>query len=64
MSKSLKKAVKYMKDNPVYHASVHSIGGIGVGILVAGPLAGVHPVRWGVAFVVVAVLGHLYAWLS
>ncbi|HKB88755.1 MAG TPA: hypothetical protein VKC53_03845 [Patescibacteria group bacterium] len=60
----MKKAIAFMKKYPVYHATIHAIGGIGVGILIANPLAGIHPVRWGVTLLVIAILGHLYAWFS
>jgi len=60
----MKKGIAYFKKHPMYLGSVHFIGGVGVGILIAHPLAGVHPVRWGVALIVVALLGHLYAWIA
>jgi hypothetical protein len=58
---AFKNGVDYFKKHPAYHGIVHGIGGIGVGILIASPLAGIHPVRWGVAFMAIALLGHLYA---
>ncbi len=60
----MKKMLAYAKKNPVYIAVIHAIGGIGVGILIASPMAYPHPVRWGVAFIVVALLGHLYIFLK
>ena len=56
------KIENYMKKHIVYNASIHAIGGLGLGILLASPLFGPHPVRWGVAFLVVSLLGHWYAW--
>jgi len=56
--------MKYFKKHPAYLASVHFIGGLGLGILVARPVFATHPVRWGVAFIVLAVVGHLFAWIS
>ncbi|MFS8159339.1 MAG: hypothetical protein ACMG6E_03840 [Candidatus Roizmanbacteria bacterium] len=50
-----------MKKHPVYNAMVHAIGGVGIGILIARPIVGMHPVRFGVALMVLSLLGHLYA---
>lgn len=44
----------------MYNAFVHVVVGVGVGMLLTYPLAGDHPVRWGVALLVAGVLGHLY----
>ncbi len=60
----MKKALAFAKKHPVYIATIHAIGGIGVGIIIASPLAGTHPVRWGFAFIVVSLIGHLYVWFS
>lgn len=58
---SLKKIVKYMSKHPHYNAGVHWLGGVGLGFLLAYPVAREHPVRWGVAFLVLSLLGHLKA---
>lgn len=50
-----------MKKHPAYNGTIHALGGIGVGILIASPIADPHPVRWGIAFLLLSVLGHLYA---
>lgn len=60
----MKKAMTFMKKHPAYTSSIHAIGGVGVGILIASPLAGVHPVRWGVALLIISLLGHIYAWFA
>jgi hypothetical protein len=60
----MKKAVAYLKKHPVYSSTVHAIGGIGIGILIASPVAGIHPVRWGIALLIVSLLGHAYAWFA
>ncbi len=54
----------YLKKYPMYNSLVHAIGGVGVGILIASPVAGVHPVRFGVALVLVAIAGHVYAYMQ
>ncbi len=60
----MKKAKDFMKKHPEYNAAVHAIGGVGIGLLIAYPVAGIHPVRWGVAFLILSILGHLYAWFA
>ena len=55
-----KKVGQYFKNHVMYNSTIHVIAGIGVGILLTYPLAGDHPVRWGVALLALAVLGHLY----
>jgi len=57
----MKKGIAFMKNHPAYNAIVHAIGGLGIGILIASPVAGVHPIRWGIAFLIISLLGHLYA---
>ncbi len=59
-----KKIILYFKKHPMYNSIVHGIGGVGIGILLASPVAGVHPVRFGVAFLLVGVAGHLYAGIT
>ena len=56
--------MKYFKKHPAYLASVHLLGGIGLGILLARPVFASHPVRWGLALIGLAILGHLYAWFA
>lgn len=53
-----------MNKYPAYNATIHALGGIGIGILIASPIAGTHPVRFGVTFLVLSILGHIYAWLA
>ncbi len=57
----MKKVVAFVKKHPAYHATLHGLGGIGVGLMIASPLAGLHPVRWGIVLLMVSLLGHLYA---
>lgn len=60
----MKKAILFFKKHMLYTSIVHAIGGVGVGILISHPFAGVHPVRWGVGLIIVAILGHLYAFFA
>lgn len=64
MNKSVKRVHDYFSENIWYTKLVYMIGGIGVGIIISGPFAGVHPVRWGLAFILLAALLHLYPLLS
>lgn len=61
MKKYYKQIEKYMSKNPLFNGCVHLLGGIGIGILITYPFVGDHPVRWGVAFLLASVVGHLWA---
>lgn len=56
-----KKDLKYFSKHVMFNSAIHIVGGIGIGILIASPIIGPHPVRWGVTFIVLSVLGHVYA---
>lgn len=60
----MEKATSYFKKHIAYTSLVHAIGGIGIGILIASPVAGIHPVRFGIALLAISLLGHLYAWFA
>ncbi len=62
--KIMKKAEVYMKKHPMYNALIHALGGIGIGILIASPVVGIHPVRFGIAFLIASALGHAYTWFA
>lgn len=53
-----------MKKHPAYVATIHAIGGMGIGILIASPVARSHPVLWGITLMVVSLIGHIYAWFA
>jgi len=55
---------KYFTKHPAFNSLVHLIGGIGIGALLAFPIFGMHIVRWRITLLVVAFIGHLYAWYS
>lgn len=57
----LKKMDNYFGKHSYFNASVHFFAGLGAGALVTYPLFGAHPVRWGITFIVISILGHLYA---
>jgi len=56
-----KKVTSYFSKHVAYNSFVHVMGGIGIGILIASPIIGSHPVRWGLTFLLISVLGHVYA---
>lgn len=56
----LPKARKYFQQHENYNAMVHIIAGAGAGILITYPFVGIHPVRWGLVLLAIAVVGHLY----
>ncbi len=55
-----KKLDSYFKKHAVYNAVTHMLIGLGVGILLARPLVGPHPVRWGLGLLVLGLVAHLY----
>lgn len=59
--KCYKKWLVYFGKHPLHNALSHILIGIGLGMLLTYPMAGAHPVRWGVAFLAVGILGHLWA---
>lgn len=61
MERYYKRAVKYLSRYPHYNAFIHILGGMGIGFLLTYPVAGSHPLRWGLAFLAFSALGHLWA---
>ena len=57
----LKHLNKYLTKNVGFNSLIHASLGIGVGILITYPLIGIHPVRWALLFIAVALIGHLWA---
>ena len=55
-----KKYEGFFKKHSTYNATVHVLIGMGLGVLITYPFAGTHPVRVGVAFLIVGLIGHLY----
>ena len=56
----MKEIEKYFASHVRYNSAIHVLAGIGIGILITYPLIGAHPIRWGLAFLGLGVLGHLY----
>lgn len=55
-----RKLLVYFSRHPLHNALVHILVGMGLGILLTYPLVGRHPLRWGIALLVLGVLGHLW----
>lgn len=57
----MENAIVFMKKHPVYHATIHSIGGVAVGILIMYIFNLQNPLLWVLILGAVSVGGHLYA---
>lgn len=55
------KICKYFTKHPHENSMAHLFIGVGVGFLLAYPLAATHPVRWGVVFIVLGLVIHARA---
>lgn len=56
-----RRAMQFFKNNPNYNAMIHIVAGIGIGFLLAYPIAGIHPVRWGLSLIGLSLVGHWWA---
>jgi hypothetical protein len=56
----MQKIKKYMVKHPMYNAINHFLAGLGVGSLLVHPFFDPHPVKYGLALIVIAILGHVY----
>jgi hypothetical protein len=59
--KIYKNAMKYFGKHPEENGLIHLILGLGLGFLLTYPVAQSHPIRWGVLFIVMGVVGHIWA---
>jgi F0F1-type ATP synthase assembly protein I len=53
-----KKLMQYFSKHPFSNAFIHALVGVGIGILIARPIIGSHPVRWGLFFLILGIIGH------
>ena len=60
----MKNGIAFMKKHPVYHATVHAIGGIAVGILIMHVFNLQNPLFWVIILGAISIGGHLYAFLK
>lgn len=56
-----KKAIAYFGHHVEFNALTHLIGGIGLGIVIAAPLAYPHPLRWALILLAIGICCHIYA---
>ena len=59
-----KKLMQYLSKNPSFNATIHLLLGLGAGILITYPIVGSHPLRWGLSFLGLGILGHLYPYFK
>ena len=55
-----KAIVSFLKKHPYYNAVIHTIAGLGLGIILARPLFTIHPIRYGLLLLIIGLLAHLY----
>lgn len=61
MTKCCKTIMDYFGKHVEFNSVVHMLIGIGIGALLTYPVAGIHPVRFGLVFIILGVLGHIWA---
>ncbi len=61
MKKFSKSARKYLGAHTQFSGLVHLLFGIGIGVILTYPIAGVHPLRFGFMFLVLGILGYVWA---
>lgn len=54
------KVTKYFSKHVIYNSTIHGLGGVAVGVLIARPLDGGHPLKLALILGGIAILGHLY----
>ncbi len=58
----MKRIQKYFSKHVTLNSLTHAVGGVGIGIALTHPVFDPHPMRWAAAFIVLSLLGHLYAY--
>ena len=61
MAKYIKATMNYFGKHVEYNSAVNILLGIGIGALLTYPIAGAHPVRFGLVFLILGILGHVWA---
>ena len=59
--KFIKNATKFFSKYPMQNAFVNLLLGVGLGFLLAYPVVGEHPMRWGGLFLLLGVVGYIWA---
>lgn len=60
----VKKIEKYFSQHPTVNALSHLLVGLGIGALLTHSVFDPHPVRYGLFFLVLGGMGHLYVYLN
>ena len=60
----MKNGIAFMKKHPSYHATIHAIGGVAVGILIMYLFNLQNPLIWVLILGSLSIGGHLYAFLN
>lgn len=60
----MKKAMDFVKKHPMYNATIHAVGALGVGFILVHYSPGINLVLWGVILIVLSAVGHLYMWIA
>jgi hypothetical protein len=61
MTKYCKATMKYFEKHAGFNGLTHISLGVGIGALLTYPVAGVHPVRFGLVFLILGIIGHVWA---
>jgi len=61
MAKYSKASQRYFSKHVDFSGIVHICVGIGIGALITYPIAGSHPVRFSVTFLIIGILGYIWA---
>jgi len=59
-----KNAMKYFSKYPDQCIFVNLLTGVGLGFMLTYPVVGVHPIRWGLLFLGMGVVGFIWAGLQ
>lgn len=60
----MKKLEKYFSRHIYLNSLSHLLAGVGIGILLTNSFFNPHPLRFGIAFLILGLLGHAYAYIS
>ncbi len=53
--------MKYFQKHTDFNSLTHISLGVGIGALLTYPVAGGHPVRFSLIFIILGILGHVWA---
>lgn len=54
----------FVKKHPAYNGTIHALGGLGLGFIIAHYFSGINLIIWGVILIIVSLAGHIYAWFA